>query len=131
LIPLIPTSDQPRDEKDHLIELVETVMLYKLPHLARTELEKMLLVESYRQTRVCQEGLEEGIEKGKEAAAEEFARRPRSRKFAMSEIAELTGLSPSQIKKLKPAGGTKKRRKAPGPRSAQRTCGKAGSFRLS
>lgn len=125
LIPLIRTSNQPRDERDHLIELIETVMLYKLPHLGRKELEKMLQVESYRQTRVFQEGLEEGmekgleegiekgIEKGKEAAAEEFACRLLARKFAESEIAELTGLSPAQIKKLKRAGGTKKRRKSP------------------
>jgi predicted transposase/invertase (TIGR01784 family) len=51
-----------------LIELIETVIIYKLPRLSREEIQTMLQVHDIRETRVYQEakeeGLKEGIEKG-------------------------------------------------------------------
>jgi len=53
-----------------LVELIETVVLYKLPRLSREEIQAMLQVHDIRETRVYQEareeGLKEGMEKGKE-----------------------------------------------------------------
>ena len=72
----------------------------------------MLQVNDVRETRVFQEALEEGREKGKEegreegkrigelAAKEAMARRLLARKVGHKEIAELVGLSVSQIMKL-------------------------------
>ncbi len=65
----------------------------------------MLQVTDMRQTRVYQEGKEEGIEEGKmEGKMEEreaMARRMLKRKRPMAEIAEFTGLTPAEIRKLK------------------------------
>jgi predicted transposase/invertase (TIGR01784 family) len=47
--------------KSVIIELVETILVYKFPQLSREELAKMLgLAESIQQTRVFQEGRQEG-----------------------------------------------------------------------
>lgn len=66
----------------------------------------MLTVSDFRQTRVFQEaleeGLEKGLEKGRDEAIEKLARaglldlnRP------IAEIVNATGLTPTQIRKLK------------------------------
>ncbi len=51
-----------------LIELIETIIIYKLPRLSREEIQIMLQVHDIRESRVYQEakeeGLKEGIEKG-------------------------------------------------------------------
>jgi predicted transposase/invertase (TIGR01784 family) len=46
-----------------LVELIETVILYKLPRLSREEIQAMLQVHDIRESRVYQEAMEEGIEK--------------------------------------------------------------------
>jgi predicted transposase/invertase (TIGR01784 family) len=49
-----------------LIQLIETVILYKLPRLSREEVEAMLKVQDLREIRVCREMREEGKEEGRE-----------------------------------------------------------------
>ncbi len=55
-----------------IIDLIETVVVYKFPLLSRQELESMLELGDIKQTRVYQEakqeGLEQGLEQGKKAA---------------------------------------------------------------
>ena len=52
--------------KEVIIELVETIMVYKFPQLSSQEIAQMLgLAESAKQTRVYQEGREEGREQGR------------------------------------------------------------------
>lgn len=46
--------------QQQIIELIETVVLYKFPNLSREELEAMLGLSELRQTRVYQEAREEG-----------------------------------------------------------------------
>ena len=48
-----------------ILELVETVLIYKFPELSRQEIEQMLGLNELKQTRVYQEALEEGIEQGR------------------------------------------------------------------
>lgn len=65
--------EQARQESANLstqaiIELIETIVVYKLPHLSRQEVESMLKLSELKQTRVYQEALEEGREEGKLAA---------------------------------------------------------------
>jgi predicted transposase YdaD len=43
-----------------IIELIETIVVYKFPHLSRQEIEQMLGLSEIRQTRVYQEALQEG-----------------------------------------------------------------------
>jgi predicted transposase/invertase (TIGR01784 family) len=46
-----------------LIELIETVVIYRLPRLSREEIQAMLQVNDIRETRVYQEAVEEGERK--------------------------------------------------------------------
>jgi predicted transposase/invertase (TIGR01784 family) len=54
-----------------LLELIETVILYKLPRLSREEIQAMLQVHDIRETRVYQEAKEEGLKEGKEEGLKE------------------------------------------------------------
>ncbi len=73
----------------------------------------MLQVSDFRETKVYQEALEEGIvkgmekgmEKGVEQTKEAFARRLLAKKYRLEEIADLTGLSVTAIKRLKKKQG--------------------------
>ncbi|MBE9207502.1 Rpn family recombination-promoting nuclease/putative transposase [Nostoc sp. LEGE 06077] len=49
-----------------IIDLIETIIVYKFPHLSREEVENMLKLNALKQTRVYQEALEEGREEGRE-----------------------------------------------------------------
>jgi predicted transposase/invertase (TIGR01784 family) len=49
--------------RDDLIELIETVIVYKLAHLSREEIQAMLQVKDIRETRVYREAMEEGEQK--------------------------------------------------------------------
>ena len=53
-----------------LIELIETVIIYKLPRLSREEIQTMLQIHDIRQSRVYQEAMEEGEKKGIEKGIE-------------------------------------------------------------
>ncbi|NEO19208.1 Rpn family recombination-promoting nuclease/putative transposase, partial [Moorena sp. SIO4A5] len=43
-----------------LLQLIETILVYKLPKLSRTEIEAMFSLSDLRQTKVYQEALAEG-----------------------------------------------------------------------
>ena len=51
--------------QQQVIELIETIVLYKFPNLSREEIEAMLGLSEIKQTRVYQEAREEGREEGK------------------------------------------------------------------
>jgi predicted transposase/invertase (TIGR01784 family) len=68
-----------------LIELIETVVIYKLPRLSREEIQAMLKVRDIRETRVYQEALEEGEKKGRDRAIVKLA----AKKLPAEEIAAL------------------------------------------
>jgi predicted transposase/invertase (TIGR01784 family) len=109
LIPRLRAARLPAARAQQVIELIETVVLYQFPQMSRKELETMLQVNDFRETKVYQEALEEGMEKGMEkgrqvgaiAAAEDIARRLLVKGLPAAEIVELTGLSLTHIKKLK------------------------------
>jgi len=60
---------QPSQQQD-IIELIESIVVYKFPQLSRQEIAAMLGVEDLRQTRFYQEvfaeGKQEGIQQGKQ-----------------------------------------------------------------
>jgi predicted transposase/invertase (TIGR01784 family) len=66
--------DSPRKQQQ-LLQLIETILLYKLPTITKEELEEMFSLSELRNTRyfqdVFQEGKEEGREEGKEEGREE------------------------------------------------------------
>ena len=47
-----------------IMELIETIVIYKFPLLSREEIEKMLGLSELKQTRVYQEAMQEGEERG-------------------------------------------------------------------
>ena len=47
-----------------IMELIETIVIYKFPSLSREEIEEMLGLSELKQTKVYQEALEEGREEG-------------------------------------------------------------------
>jgi predicted transposase/invertase (TIGR01784 family) len=62
------TRAQPLSKTDAklsaVVELIETIVVYKFPSLSREEIERMLGLSELRQTKVYQEALEEGREEG-------------------------------------------------------------------
>jgi predicted transposase/invertase (TIGR01784 family) len=56
-----------------LLELIETVIIYKLRRFSREEIQTMLQISDLRDTRVYQEALEEGREEGREEGKREHA----------------------------------------------------------
>jgi predicted transposase/invertase (TIGR01784 family) len=63
------TKTQPLSKTDAkfsaIIELIETIVIYKFPSLSREEIETMLGLSELKQTRVYQEALEEGEQRGR------------------------------------------------------------------
>jgi predicted transposase/invertase (TIGR01784 family) len=78
--------------KRDLINLIETIIVYKLPKKSREEIEAMLGLSELKQTKVYQEALEEGLEQGKQQNKLETI--PRMVEFGLSEdaIAQLLDL---------------------------------------
>ncbi len=62
------TRTQPLSKTDTklsaVVELIETIVVYKFPSLSREEIERMLGLSELRETKVYQEALEEGREEG-------------------------------------------------------------------
>ncbi|WP_287255777.1 Rpn family recombination-promoting nuclease/putative transposase [Moorena sp. SIO4E2] len=52
-------------QKRELLQLIETILVYKLPKLSRTEIEAMFSLSDLRQTKVYQEAKAEGIQEGR------------------------------------------------------------------
>lgn len=71
--------------QQEFIELVETIMVYKLPHKSREEIEAMFGLSELKQTKVYQEALEEGSQKTKERIALKLLQ---------------SGMSPEQVSNL-------------------------------
>lgn len=76
--------------KREIIELIETVVLYKFPHLSRQEIEKMFGLSELKQTRVYQEAKEEA----------KLEAVPKLLQFGLSveQVAEALGLSVEQVR---------------------------------
>ena len=86
-----------------LIELIETVIIYKLPRLSREEIQVMLQVHDIRQSRVYQEAMEEGRKEGREKGREEgvafaIAKLVAEKKSA-GDIAAMLGLNEDLIRR--------------------------------
>jgi predicted transposase/invertase (TIGR01784 family) len=82
--------------KRDLINLIETIIVYKLPKKSREEIEAMLGLSELKQTRVYQEALEEG----KAEATRKFALKLLRTGMNLQQIAEVTELSLQQIQAL-------------------------------
>jgi predicted transposase/invertase (TIGR01784 family) len=73
-----------------IVELIETIMVYKFPSLSREEIEKMLGLSELKQTRVYQEARQEGIQEGRQEGIQEGIQEGRQ-EAARSLILKLLG----------------------------------------
>ncbi len=101
---MLPQTDP---EIQRIIELIETVMLYKFPNLSREEIEHMFSLSELKQTRVYQEALEEGRQEGRQEGQREeglsFVLRLLNRRLGSMgpEVeAQVRGLSLHQLESL-------------------------------
>lgn len=78
--------------RTHLIELIETVIMYKLPRLGREEIQAMLQIHDIRESRLYQEALQEGREEGRQQALERLIPKLAARQMTAAEIADFLGL---------------------------------------
>ncbi|NEP01387.1 MAG: Rpn family recombination-promoting nuclease/putative transposase [Symploca sp. SIO2E9] len=76
--------------KRDLIDLIETIIVYKLPQKSRVEIEEMLGLSELKQTKVYQEALQEGEQRGEQRGE------LKAKLEAIPELIEL-GLSVAQI----------------------------------
>ena len=53
-------------QRQKLLELIETILVYKFPTMSRREIESMFGLSDLKQTQVYQEGKQEVIEEGKQ-----------------------------------------------------------------
>jgi predicted transposase/invertase (TIGR01784 family) len=91
-----------------LIQLVETIIIGKLPRLTRQEIEVMLQLHDIRESRVYQEareegrvkGLEEGFEKGLQEERRRSILRMTARKMPVEDIAECLGLNVELVREI-------------------------------
>ncbi|MFM6009849.1 MAG: Rpn family recombination-promoting nuclease/putative transposase [Dolichospermum sp.] len=86
--------------KRDLINLIETIIVYKLPKKSRKEIEPMLGLSELKQTRVYQEALEEGKAEGQAEATRKFALKLLRTGMNLQQIAEVTELSLQQVQAL-------------------------------
>ena len=64
-------------QQQDILELIETILIYKLPKMNYQEIEAMFSLSDLRETKVYQEALEEGIEQGIEQGIERGIERGR------------------------------------------------------
>src|SRR5439155_6865361 len=72
-----------------LVELIETVIIYKLPRLRREEIQAMLHVHDIRETKVYQEAKQEGFQEGIEQERQRSIAKLSAKKMSAQEIADL------------------------------------------
>jgi predicted transposase/invertase (TIGR01784 family) len=89
--------------KEQIIELIETIVLYKFPQMSRQELETMFGFNELKQTRyfqdVAQEAKEEGRQEGRQQAKLETVPRLLALGLTVEQVAEALGLSIEQVQK--------------------------------
>ncbi len=91
--------EDPVSQRD-FIELIETIIIYKLPKKSREELEAMLGLSELKQTKVYQEAKAEGQEIGEQKAKLESV--PRLLKLGLTEkqIAQALQLTVQQVQQI-------------------------------
>jgi predicted transposase/invertase (TIGR01784 family) len=87
-----------------LLQLIETVIIYKLRRLGRQEIQTMLQISDLRDTRVYQEAMEEGREEGREEGKRELAARAirnlSDKRMLADEIAAVLGVDVAFVQEV-------------------------------
>ena len=78
--------------KREFLQLIETILVYKLPNKSREEIEAMFGLSELKQTKVYQEAKQEGLEEGERKAKLEAAPRLLALGLSVEQVAEALGL---------------------------------------
>ncbi|MBW4555182.1 MAG: Rpn family recombination-promoting nuclease/putative transposase [Trichormus sp. ATA11-4-KO1] len=81
-------------KQQQLLELIETILVYKFPSMNREEIESMFSLSDLKQTKVYQEAKQEGIQEGRQEGIQEGARQE---KLKLIPLLLKLGLSVDQI----------------------------------
>lgn len=83
-----------------IIELIETITVYKFPQMSRQEIEEMLGLSELKQTRVYQEALAEGREEGERRIQLQAV--PKLLEFGLSveQVAQALGLDVEAVRQV-------------------------------
>ncbi|MBD2290609.1 MAG: Rpn family recombination-promoting nuclease/putative transposase [Microcystis sp.] len=90
-------------KRQDILELIETILIYKLPKLNRKEIEKMFSLSDLRETKVYQEALEEGKEEGELSAKKSLILRQLNLKLGSIPLKleqKIKQLNPNQLDNL-------------------------------
>ncbi len=84
--------------KEEYLQLIETIIFYKLPNMSREEIAAMFGMSELKQTRVYQEALQEGKREGQLEAKLEAVPRFLALGLSMDQVAEALGLEVEQVR---------------------------------
>ncbi len=89
-------------KQQQLLQLIETILLYKFPTMTKEEMEKMFSISELKNTRyfqdVFQEGKQEGIEEGQRQEKLRMVARFLKLGLTVEQVAEELGLSIEEVK---------------------------------
>lgn len=85
-------------QQRELLQLIETILFYKLPNTSREEIEAMFGLSDLKQTRVYQEAKQEGKQEGKLEAKLESVPRLLVLNLTVEQVAEALGLSIEEVR---------------------------------
>lgn len=94
LIERTKTEVNSQKQQQQLLEIIETILIYKFPRMNKEEIEAMFGLSDLKQTRFYQEALQEGRKEGRKEGREEG-----ERKAKLETVPNLLrlGLTPEQI----------------------------------
>lgn len=99
LIARVKEEVEDNSQRTSLLQLIETVIVYKLVNLSREEIQAMVKIDDLRETRVYKEAMAEGREEGREEERQkrlehdrEAIKRMAIKRIEPQDIAEFLGL---------------------------------------
>ena len=88
-----------QQQQRQLLELIETILVYKFPRMSRKVIEEMFGLSDLKQTRVYQEGVEEGKQQGKEEERIESIPRLLKLDLSIEQIAQGLDLDLEEVRR--------------------------------
>jgi predicted transposase/invertase (TIGR01784 family) len=83
-----------------LLQLIETIIVYKFPRMTREEIQAMFSLSELKQTRFYQEAFTEGKEEGKREATLNAVRQFLALGFSLEQIAQGLSLSLEEVRQM-------------------------------
>ncbi len=87
-------------QQQELLQLIETILVYKLPRVSRQEIEAMFSLSDLKHTKVYQEAFEEGKQEGKQEGKLESVSQLLRFGLSVEQIAQALGLEIKQVRQV-------------------------------